>query len=263
MSNRIRQAFDCVHATQQMKQTNCAFVHDQLAKSRPKRPSLLGYAAACCAVVALMLCGGAGYGFYFTPVSYISVDVNPSIEFSLNRLDRVVEAAAFQEEGAEILKNLQLKNKTYIQAIQLLLADDTFAYYLTQDALLSFTVVSDREEELLQGIAQCHSGAQVDVECHSADKQLVEAAHHNGLSVGKYQAYLLLSWYDKTITVDDCKSLSMGQIRALIRQYQMDGDGIGAGGPGGGWGSGHHGTGPGGGHGDGYGYRGGAGDGLD
>nr|MCR5452304.1 hypothetical protein [Lachnospiraceae bacterium] len=61
-----------------------------------KKISKLSKWAATAAAAAVMVLGG---GYYTTAmaVSYVSVDVNPSIEYSLNRLDHVIEARALNE----------------------------------------------------------------------------------------------------------------------------------------------------------------------
>lgn len=220
MNHEFHKAFGSVHATDQMKESTGNFVRAVISKGQRKRPSPLRYAAACCVMLTLALFSIGGYSLYATPVSYISVDINPSVELGLNRLDRVVTVTAYNEDGAAVLKDLNLKNKPYTEAIELLLVDETFGGYLTEDALLSFTVVSEKEEELLTGIRQCHGYAQANAECHGGNAQLVEDAHHNGLSFGKYQAFLELSKYDKTITPEACKELSMRQLRDLIDQYK-------------------------------------------
>ena len=45
-------------------------------------------------------------------------------------------------------------------------------------------------------------------------------AHDNGLSVGKYSAYLQLLQYDESVTVDDCKNMSMAQIHNQIIEHE-------------------------------------------
>ena len=72
MTNRVQDAFDCIKADKDLK---------------------------------------AGYSWVQRPVSYVSIDVNPSIELALNRFDRVVYAAAYNLEGEEILNGLSLKGK--------------------------------------------------------------------------------------------------------------------------------------------------------
>lgn len=224
LNHNLQEAFQPIRATDDLKQSMKTFVHTEILRRQRKASAPVRYAFACCAMLAVMVCGVGSYQVYQAPVSYISVDVNPSVELALNRFDRVVDAAAFNDDGAEILQNLNLKNKPYIRAVELLLADETFERYLSGDALLSFTVVSDKEEALLAGIQQCQGYAKTNAECNGANAQLMEDAHHNGLSFGKYQAFLELAQFDSSITPEDCKNLSMRQIRDLINGYQGGSD---------------------------------------
>lgn len=55
---------------------------------------------------------------YASPYSYVSLDVNPSITFTLNRFNRVISVDALNEDGKEIISNTEkLKNKTIEDAI--------------------------------------------------------------------------------------------------------------------------------------------------
>ncbi|MEG2570169.1 MAG: hypothetical protein RSA70_01920 [Clostridia bacterium] len=233
MHNNLRTALDSVRATDDMKKNTLRYIARKTASR--KRLAPLKYALAATAMLAIVIFAAA---LYATPVSYISVDVNPSIEFKLNRLDRVVDAKAYNDDGARVLQNLDFKNKTYTAAIELLLADKTFESYVSQDALLSITVVSDNEDALIRGIKNCRGSAQLKTECHGASAELLEKAQESGLSFGKYRAFVELSQYDKTITPQDCKSLSMRQIRDKIRAYGGNPEETGAQ-NGGGQGKGH------------------------
>lgn len=46
------------------------------------------------------------------------------------------------------------------------------------------------------------------------DKEIVSEAHDHGCSLGKYYAYLQLSQYDDSVTVDDCRNMSMSKYMA-------------------------------------------------
>ena len=72
------------------------------AKGRGGRSSrVLRYAAA--ALLALVLLGGGG-GYYLTAsaCSYVSLDVNPSLEFALNRMDRVISVRALNDDAGSV-----------------------------------------------------------------------------------------------------------------------------------------------------------------
>ena len=78
-----------------------------------------GMAAAC----AVCVIGSAVVGAYayFTPASYVSLDVNPSIEYSLNTFDRVLSVKGVNDDGKIILEQIELtslKNKAIEQAVR-------------------------------------------------------------------------------------------------------------------------------------------------
>lgn len=77
--------------------------------------------ALCASCAAIMLFGtGTGVWAYAAPYSYVSLDVNPSIEYTLNRLDRVIQVKAVNDDGQAILDELRLtdlKNKSIEDAI--------------------------------------------------------------------------------------------------------------------------------------------------
>ena len=76
--------------------------------------------ASAAAVIILL---SASAWAYYTPYSYVSLDVNPSIEYTLNRFDRVLDYTAVNGDGEEILKNLQLKNEDIEEAIKATVAE--------------------------------------------------------------------------------------------------------------------------------------------
>lgn len=77
--------------------------------------------ALCASCAAIMLFStGTGVWAYAAPYSYVSLDVNPSIEYTLNRLDRVIKVRAVNDDGQAILDELNmtdLKNKSIEDAI--------------------------------------------------------------------------------------------------------------------------------------------------
>ena len=84
---------------------------------------------AACMMVFL---GGSAYAYY-TPTTYVSLDVNPAIEFSVNRFDRVLSAKGVNDEGNEILSEVELahlKNKNIEEAITLTVNEIAQAGYL-------------------------------------------------------------------------------------------------------------------------------------
>ena len=55
------------------------------------------------------------------------------------------------------------------------------------------------------------------IRCHTSSSDTVSEAHGHGMSVGKYQTYLLLRELDPGITVEDIQGMTMREIYQLIR----------------------------------------------
>lgn len=219
----LKEAFDTIGADSRLKESTKQYLSSERSRRRSGlfTPAVRRTFAAVCTLLVLVL-GIGGYRFSQTPVSYVSIDVNPSIELALNRFDRVVFAEAYNPEGEEILKELSLKGKKYNDALDAIVASDAMQPYLTRDAELVFTVAADeqRERSLIHGVQHCLAHVGCDSHSVGADLALVSAAHDCGLSLGKYYAYLQLAEYDDTVTPDSCRDMSMSQIHGLISEHQ-------------------------------------------
>ena len=220
--NKIQQAFDSIHADPHLKDlTKRALAEERKRRTRKKVGLVLACTLLCTAFVLIL--GIGGYAWIETPVSYVSIDVNPSIELALNRLDRVVTASSYNTEGAEILDGLSLKGKKYTAAIQAIVGSSAMDAYLADDPELVFTVASDEAHQDRLEAEAADTSRQMGHSCHSARTDMATAAqaHDNGLSLGKYNAYLQLRQYNEAVTVEECREMSVAEILSLIRQYQQ------------------------------------------
>ena len=225
-SNRIFDAFDAVKADADLKSLTKEYLkaarRDECSFDKKKsRPVYRWAFGAVCAMLVLVL-GIGGYRFLGMPVSYVSIDVNPSIELVLNRLDRVISAEAYNEDGETILNAVSVRGLHYTEAIDRMVESDVMRPFLGRNGGLTFTVASDsgqRENTLLNGIentrgCRVHGGVGV-----GADINMLQEAHENGLSLGKYAAYQILFQYDSTITAEDCHNMTMWEIHRLIEAH--------------------------------------------
>jgi len=226
LTNKIHDAFDSVEANEELKSSTARFLREEREKrggGRVRRPAWRTTFAAVCAMAALLVGVGGYYYTTRTPVSYVSIDVNPSVELALNRYDRVVSAAAYNEDGVIVLDGVDVKGELYTEAIDTIVESEAMRPYLTANATLTFTVAagdSDKESAIMTGIENCDGCQEHGGQSYTADVTSIAAAHDRGLSFGKYAAYLVLSQYDNTITTEDCQSMSMAEIRERIREQE-------------------------------------------
>lgn len=229
LENRVRDAFDSVKADEGLKDATKEFLREarQRENGRGTKKRLFHPAArlafvTACAMLAVLL-GIGSYALLWMPVAYVSIDVNPSLELELNRLDRVIDVRAYNEDGEEIAGNISVKGLRYEDAIERIVGSEKMQPYLTGDAALTFTVATDsarKEERMLAEIARSsgcleHGGSSV-----AADMSLVGEAHENGLSLGKYLVYRLLLQYEPSVTVQDCHDMSMSQLHHMLDEHE-------------------------------------------
>ena len=214
MNNQIGRAFAQIHATDQMRQSAAACIARYNQKKKRRSKAVLRLAVAC----GLFLCMGIGNWYVFAaPVSYISVDINPSVELTLNRLNRVTAAEGKNADGQRLLADLDLTGKNYLEAVERLVESDRLQTYLDHDAALIVAVASPRADELLLELENSVVTTQYGGTCRRTDLKDVPAAHACGLSLGKYEMYTRLSQYDKTITPEICHKMTMNQSRPALR----------------------------------------------
>lgn len=238
MDERIRDAFASIHAGEELKESTRAALAN--ARTRRRRPAR--YLAAAVACLVLLVAGIGGYQFYFAPTSVLSIDINPSLELGVNRFDRVVTVQSYNEDGQALADTLELKYLDYREALDQLLASPDISERLAQGALLSITVAGENETQcgrLLAGAEACTAG-QENVSCRHGNTEELEQAHHAGLSLGKYQAFLELQALDPTVTADDVARLTMRQIRDWIDALEQGSTTAGESQTGGQSGHGHH-----------------------
>lgn len=218
MNERIKGAFDSIHAGEALKDRTREFCSQKTGKYQKKPVRAyrrLVLAAAC--LLFVVLCGGGWY-FYFTPVASISVDVNPSIELGINRFDRVVSVEGYNEDGRALADSLHVWLLPYEEALDRILSGESMAQYMTPKHFVSVTVVGESQEksgEMLERVSSC-ANHHANVHCSSGNAEEVSAAHEAGLSFGKYQAFLELQALDPTVTPEDVQGLTMRQIRDRI-----------------------------------------------
>lgn len=226
MDEKIRSAFAAVHASELSKQRTKLFVrkktHDynsQRARQSQRRRMVSGLCAAA-AMVCLCL-------FYFTPAARIEMDVNPSIELQVNRLDRVIQVRGLNEDGRELAKNVSLLNLPYTRAVRKLMLSQEMEPFIRSHDLITVSVVGDapgHTEEMLANVAcsaMTVAGRENVVYCSLSEADLQEAKDLN-LTVLQYQAFRILSAQNPSATADTARDMDKRELQTLLSDFQME-----------------------------------------
>ena len=235
IDDRVKAAFQQVRAEEALKDRTKALLL-QRAQGRRGRQALV--AVACC-LLFLMLGGG---WMYMTPTAKISVDINPSLELGINRFDRVVSVEAYNEDGQELARSLDIRFSGYAEAVEKILGSEAVTALLAGGEVAEFTVAESQgaqAQRLLSGLQSCTAGHQ-NTYCYSVDAQWAQEAHHLSLSCGKYRAFLEVQALYPDITPEEIQGMTMREIRTLLSGAGEEGQ---AASPPGHGGHGHHGAG--------------------
>ena len=182
------------------------------------------FALAACLVLAVV--GFGGFSVYAQPTAYVGIDVNPSIELGVNRFDIVVETTALNDDGRALLDAVPLVGRNYVDALTSLTQSDAFEPYAQEGSFVEISVASDnerqgadirRQSDACLGKLPCRSA------CHAVDSATREAAASAGMGVGRYRSALELMELDPEVTLEECKNLSMRQMRDRIAALSGDG----------------------------------------
>ncbi|MDK9711499.1 anti-sigma-I factor RsgI family protein [Acidaminobacter sp.] len=85
------------------------------------------------AAAVLMITSGAASYAYLNPVATVSLDVNPSIEFRVNSFDKVISVKAMNDDGEQILEELDMKGMDIEKAIEAALDEMVEQKFLDED----------------------------------------------------------------------------------------------------------------------------------
>lgn len=245
LDNPMKQAFDQIHASQELKDRTRRQVLHAMQTRRKAAPALWKPVCALAACLLLVV-GLGGYRLYFTPTSVISIDINPSLEVEVNRLGRVIGLQGYNEDGEEFVTSLDVLHQNYQQAVNEILESDTIVERLNEGEFLSVSVVElsgTQGEEITAYVSHCTSGQQ-NVSCATISPEQAQQAHQVGLSYGKYQIYVDIAAYDPDFTPEEASTMTMRELRDLLASLQQaDPDApdstVGQGGNGNGYGSGN------------------------
>ena len=197
---------------------------------KPRRSGLIAVAAC----FMLLATGGAGYATAISPYSHVTLDVNPSIEYTLNRFDQVVSIECMNDEGQEIVDNISddISKFASFEDVFKMTVDELYKLgYLTGDEhdYMVLSVCCDKNSNKAADLENSLSAITSDYTLTSevievTEKDRAEASDLN-TTAGKLALILdVVSKEDKLTEKDvrDFVDKSVKQIAETIDNYKKD-----------------------------------------
>lgn len=230
MKDKIVNSFDQIHAEAELIDSTYNSLKNARLKnlnkdSVKKKHLITGYRPGIAFAMVVLLVLISVYKVNTQAFSYISIDALPSIELTLNKKDKIIDAKAFNKNGQEILKQVNVEGKEYKEGIEIILGCDLMKESLKMDTTLSLKIISEDSDKglnLQKELNRYKIHHKYISDINMSEYSIYESAHKEGLSFGKYASYLELKEYDDNITTDQCHNMSMGEIAKEIQDHHQN-----------------------------------------
>lgn len=214
--------------------------YEKQPKNKGKINNILGgiimkkkIALALSAALVLSLAGG-GYAYAKTPVAYVSVDVNPSVELGVNAFDTVVSVEAYNEDGSNILEGTNLLNVKVDEALSTVVTNAINDGYIKEDgsSAIEITTATDKtkvaaelDKTLKDVVDETLNNNNVEAEVETENVALArrDEARKLGITPGKLNLIQKLQALDPTITVEEYKNRSVKDIQKKTIELRKNG----------------------------------------
>lgn len=197
--------------------------------------SKLKIAATLC---MLFIMFGSVFGFNFlanqrTPVSYVAVDVNPGVEFTVNIYDEVISVSATNRDGELVLAGLDYKGQKIEDATRNFIDEVTKMGYIDKnkdDNAVMITVVNDNEVKALNLQERLYAKInEFFIDNHILGVVLGEEtnevlrleAQSKGLSAGKLRLIKQAVKADPSLTQEAAANMAVKDLNKVIESKEV------------------------------------------
>lgn len=229
METIFKSALNHIHAEEPLKQKVSSYLVKTLSSAsvttqvRAKNPLMKRVIAVACSAVFVCAASFGAYAYYKTPISYLSLDINPSVELGVNAFGRVVSAVAYNNDGKTILDGQNVMDSGVKDAVSTLVKSAAQKGFIAKDGSTVIAVTSETDnsstaENLEDAAAQgADSAVKSEGETAAVQKENValdrrDEARKLGITPGKLNLIQKLQALDPTITVDEYKEAKVTDI---------------------------------------------------
>lgn len=172
--------------------------------------------------------------------SVVMIDVNPSIELTLNSDDRIVDYEANDSESEMIISGMDLENTDVVVALNAIIGSMVRNGYI--DELSNSILVSVQNFDINKALSLENllvkeidyilkdsnvDGSVIGLTLSSSDS-LNGVAEANGISLGKAKLITALVQVNNLLNINDLAKLTINELNLLLDTYTLDVDKLGS-----------------------------------
>ena len=162
-------------------------VGQEVSASNPSVGKVLSM-AACLAVI----CTAAfGYHLYYTPASYVYMDINPSVRLDLNCFERVIDVVPLNEDAEALLSHLTIRKGTAEECMNTIVSACQEQNYLNEnntDIEVSVRTDSTKLEMAVENASAAIGEEDLEVSVFQMDPEENDSAMEHHISARRLRA---------------------------------------------------------------------------
>lgn len=190
-------------------------------------------AVAACILLITGISGGILYNNNFKVESVIGIDVNPAIELSANKHNKVIDVQAINNDGIEILDSMNLESTDLNVAVNAVIGSMVQKGYMADNNSILVTVCNDDETKAANLKEEICSDIDVALKNNNTDAVVirqtatqtddaVKFAHDNAISIGKATFILNLAAKNNSINAKELAKMSISEIAVFVQENNID-----------------------------------------
>lgn len=160
---------------------------------------------------------------YTSPVAYVALDINPSIELGIDHTERVIEVSSLNEDARRLVAGLSLRRRPITEAIALVIDRAEGMHYLSAGSpgVVLVTVVPVQSGSAVPETRRLAQAAVQQLEKKNVPAKVVAAtvpsslrkeARRLGLSPGRYALKIGAGTDKQVMTVHELKQEGLAQL---------------------------------------------------
>ncbi len=203
---------------------------------RTKSIKIISSVSCACLLLAGVIYGGAMNTKSSAAEDYrILLDINPSIEISVDKNNNVKDFIALNDDGSKVLEELDIDGEASEEALKTVISEVVDLGYITAEAnsvLVSIEGVDEgKSDAIKEEVANCISqtltenaldGAIIVQVISNDDETLDSISETYGISAGKAQLINQIIEQNKFYTFEDLSKMSVHELNLLRVSYFID-----------------------------------------
>lgn len=224
--------FNDIHASEETKNKTLAYVMRKQKKHPYQKPALALLITSCLLLLFIFPSFLTRQSVKNNPVSsldsisYISVDINPSMEWAINEKNIIIDVTSYNEDVKNLSFVTSLKGKTLMEGMNLMMQDTAFQEYM-KEGFLEIGIYSEQKQQENKLEKQINDFLEERLSsskyhCSCPNKDTFERSREQKISFGKYSVIQEILLYDSTYSETELKSKSMRELYDILALYDED-----------------------------------------